>query len=1039
YALGRNFGLDEWLFADNAAAFNQARGRMSPFSALSFMALGGGLWCLSRPGMARVTRAAAGVAAAVGIVSIVGYLWNVYELVTDRVAPPVALHTACAFALLGSAVYLLGNRARNQRGRDRSRLETLVLGGFIPMALFVVMGGGFTYRTNENFADTARLVAHTQEVRAELGQVYGAVADAELARRNHVQTGQAPFDAEFRGRAADAQRNLRQLALLVADNPTQQALQRRLAATVQSHLASLEALAGVLQAQGPAAAQRAMTVDTGDRWMSQIRAMVQQMDEVEVALLEERLQRAQSQRQSTLVALIATLALLSAVFALLFRSVRAEVSARAEAEDRLQRLNAELEDRVSARTAQLESHQAFLRRVIDLNRNRIFAKDREGRFVLANAAMAEAYGTTVENLVGRREVDINADAEQVRQLQEGDRQVIESGQELHIAEHQVASRVGPDRWLSTVKRPILSLDGQSTILLGVSTDITGRKMAEDELRAMAASLERRVAERTRQLGETNAKLEQARLESEAASRAKSAFLANMSHEIRTPMNAIIGLTHLMGRDNRDVLQRDRLDKVGKAAHHLLQIINDILDLSKIEAGKLTLEDVEFSMDELLSNATDLVASQGRSKGLEMILDPDHLPRRLRGDATRLSQILINLMANAVKFTELGWVRLRGMVLAEEGDRVQLRFEVQDTGPGISEAQRGVLFNAFEQADNSASRRHGGTGLGLALSRQLARAMDGDAGVESTLGVGSMFWFTVWLARAATAPVQPARVQLAGRRALLVDDLPEARAVIGDRLVALGLAVDAVDSGAAALRKVEQEMAAGRAYDVMLIDWRMSPMDGIETLKQLRALLGDGMPPSLLVTAFDEPSMLTGARAARFDAVMLKPITASALLDQLAILLRPVQPVALAEPAAPSTAETLVHARHAGQRVLLAEDNPVNRELAQDLLEMVGLEVETAWDGQRAVEMALSRRYDLILMDVQMPLLDGLEATREIRRKAGQAVPIVAMTANAFLDDRQACLDAGMNDHVAKPVNPERMYATLLRWLPLRPAGHSGQA
>ncbi|MFZ4286385.1 ATP-binding protein [Variovorax sp. HJSM1_2] len=257
------------------------------------------------------------------------------------------------------------------------------------------------------------------------------------------------------------------------------------------------------------------------------------------------------------------------------------------------------------------------------------------------------------------------------------------------------------------------------------------------------------------------------------------------------------------------MQRDRLSKVNNAAQHLLQIINDILDISKIEAGKLTLDEKDFSLDELLTSATELVAAQGREKGLEMILDQDHLPHRLRGDPTRLSQILINLLANAVKFTDQGWGRLRGKVLREEGSRVQLRFEVQDAGPGIHPDRPALLFSAFEQGDNSSSRRHGGTGLGLALSRQLARIMGGDAGVHSVPGQGSMFWFTAWFTRAAQAPERaPKSVSLVGMRASLVDDLPEAQQVIGDRLRQMGLEVDAFSYGADAVKRVVSEWLPG---------------------------------------------------------------------------------------------------------------------------------------------------------------------------------------------------------------------------------------
>ena len=434
-------------------------------------------------------------------------------------------------------------------------------------------------------------------------------------------------------------------------------------------------------------------------------------------------------------------------------------------------------------------------------------------------------------------------------------------------------------WVEGHSRPAAEADG-SIIWHGFVQDVTARKQDEAELRQHRHQLEELVAQRTAQLADAQAR-------SEAASQAKSAFLANMSHEIRTPMNAILGLTHLLQRGGATPQQAARLDRIETAGRHLLSILNDVLDLSKIEAGKLELQPADFHLSVVLDHVHSLIGDAARAKGLQVQVDPDAVPTWLRGDATRLRQALLNFAGNAVKFTARGSIWLRAKLLHDDGDSLFVRFEVQDTGIGLSAEQQARLFQAFEQADASTTRQYGGTGLGLAITRRLALLMGGDVGVHSEPGQGSTFWFTARLQR------------------------------------------------------------------------------------------GHGVLPAA-----------PRARAA--------------------------------------DAEAELRRRHAGARVLLAEDNDINREVALELLHAVGLHVDIAATGRQAVQRAAADSYDLIVLDMHMPELDGLQAARQIRQLPGRRhTPMLAMTANAFIEDRLACLAAGMDDHISKPVEPRVLYAALL--------------
>jgi PAS domain S-box-containing protein len=567
-------------------------------------------------------------------------------------------------------------------------------------------------------------------------------------------------------------------------------------------------------------------------------------------------------------------------------------------------------------------------------------------------------------------------------------------------EYRVVRPDGATRTVAAAGYFTLGRDGDPETLIGLHLDVTEQRLAQQALH-------------------------EAKYAAEQANRAKSDFLATMSHEIRTPMNAVLGMTHLVQRTDLTPKQADYVKKIESSAKSLLGIINDILDFSKIEAGKLQFESVDFDLDTVLENLAHLMAVRKAEKeNLEILFKVEaDVPRQLNGDPLRLGQVLTNLGANAIKFTEAGEVLVSVRCLEKEATTAVLEFSVADTGIGMTMEEQERLFKPFSQTDSSTTRKYGGTGLGLSISKRMVELMDGRIGVESEPGKGSRFFFTVRLGIGSESTKPAPRhlsADLRNLEVLVADDNANSREILEELLVGFGYKVTLSSTGQEAVDEVKAREE--KPFDLVLLDWRMPGLNGIDAARQIKDVSGKKPPVTILITAYGREDVVREAQSAGVMSVLSKPVNESLLFDAIADAFGSTP---LAVPAVP----TLRRVMFEGQRVLVVEDNEVNQQVARELLEQANLLVTIANHGREAVDRLKEESFDIILMDVQMPVMDGLTATRMIRHeRLAHKTPIVAMTANAMQGDRDLCLDAGMDDYVAKPIEPDELMATLAHYL-----------
>ncbi len=1022
YAFGWRLGIDELLFRDTADAFNAIPGRMSPYSAITFAGIGLALAALPHPRLRPLVRLLASLVIVVGAVSTLGYLWNASEIVTDVFLPPVALNTAVGFILLGVGALGASKKPSDSSPtspRSSRGIKIEVIGSFIVTLALLLIVGRFLYWSIGALTESAKWVSHTQEVRANMNNLYSTVSDAESAQRNYLLTGRQQYKKALRRLSSEIDIELLALKQLVADNPSQLQTLERLRALIAERVASLDQLNAIFNEKGLAAARTAIANGKGLGLMQDIRDLMQRFGNAEAVLQIEREKINENARQNVLVALLITIVGVIAIFAFLFYRINRETLMRAARETEIGDLNVDLKRQVNERSAALETlhnKEEEIRAIVDNIVDCVITIDAHGIMRSVNPAVERVLGYTAAQSIGQNVAILmpephrsGHDSYLERYARTGEAHIIGIGREVegrHKNGHLIPLDLAISEYVVRGER----------FYIGTLRDISERKRLFTELT-------------------------QAREEAEQANRAKSAFLATMSHEIRTPMNGVIGMVEVLAHSSLDEQQADSVKTIRDSALALLRLIDDILDFSKIEAGRLELERVPVSVAGMVEGISSTLTPAATAKRVELtpFIDP-HVPEQLWSDPTRLRQVLYNLVGNAIKFSG-GRPAIRGHVAVRvsvlNSKPMRLRFSIADNGIGMAPEALANLFTSFTQAEASTTRRFGGSGLGLAITKRLVELMGGEIAVESNPGEGSVFTVTLPFEIAKEQGVD-SRQTLSGLDCIVlaspelaVDDVRAYLEYAGARVQ------DAADPDAAVRR------AAGLEMPIVIQDIGLDNVSNSVAALQTAFARVPNTRHVLITRGARRRARLESADAVTMDG---KPLRRQTLLRSVAVAAGRASPEVFYEDAEEDhagevlTPPTIAEARAQGRLILVAEDDAINQKVILRQLDLLGYAAEIAANGAHALRLWREGSYALLLTDLHMPEMDGYTLTETIRReeakRGGTAprIPILALTANALRGEVSRALAIGMDEYLTKPMQLHLLRAALAKWLPVMHAG-----